>query len=202
MNTHRTRLAVITGTALALVLGGASIVGAQTPGMAFGGDPGFGAMHGRGFGGGMGDGGFGGRGFGDRGDRGARILERVDGLVRQELTTVDDDGAVTVQRVEHGTVSAVAEGSISITLPTGEAVTIVTDDDTDAYGWDTDDRPMREEIELTAIVAGDDVMVWSLSEDGAGFVAERVAVLPAETDDDTDATDDSATPEASPATVG
>lgn len=210
MNTHRTRFAVISGTALALVLSGASIVSAQTDTTtpqqvplqgieSIGGDQdGFthgmgGERGGRGFGGDMG--GRGGRGFG------GEVLERFDGLVSQTVVRVDADGNVLTDKVEHGTVSAVADGSITIDLATGESVTIATDANTSAHSWDTTGRPARTEIALADIAVGADVMVWSESQDDGSFLAQRVAVLPEAAA--TDSTDDGTTPEASPAaTVG
>ena len=57
------------------------------------------------------------------------------------------------------------------------------------------------EIAVADVAVGADVMVWSESQDDGSFLAQRVAVLPAAAT--TDSTDDSATPEASPAaTVG
>jgi hypothetical protein len=213
MNTPRKRFAVVTGTALALVISGASMVSAQTDTTtpqqvplqgieSIGGDQ-DGMTHG--FGGDRG--GRGGRGFGGdmdgRGGLRGAILERYDGLVSQTVVRVDADGNVLTDKVEHGTVAAVADGAITIDLATGESVTIATDANTTAYSWDTTGRPTRSEIALADIAAGSDVMVWSESQDDGSFLAQRVAVLPAATATDDGATDDGTTPEASPAaTVG
>jgi hypothetical protein len=214
MSTPRKRFAVVTGTALALVLSGASIVSAQTDTTTpqqvplqgiedIGGDQDAlthgarGDRGGRGFGGGQA--GRGGQGLGG-GLRGA-VLERYDGLVSQTVVRVDADGNILTDKVEHGTVSAVADGSITIDLATGESVTIATDANTAAFSWDTSGRPLRSEIAVADVAVGADVMVWSESQDDGSFLAQRVAVLPAAVT--TDSTDDSATPDASPAaTVG
>ena len=214
MNTPRKRFAVVTGTALALVLSGASIVSAQTDTTTpqqvplqgiegIGGDQdalthGFrGDRGGRGFGGD--EDGRGGRGMGG-GLRGA-VLERYDGLVSQTVVRVDADGNVLTDKVEHGTVSAVADGSITIALATGESVTIATDANTAAFSWDTSGRPLRSEIAVADVAVGADVMVWSESQDDGSFLAQRVAVLPEAAATDT-TTDDGTTPDASPAAVG
>jgi len=206
MNTNRKRLAFVSGTALTLVLTGTSLVSAQTPDTTTprGGDAGMGAQHGPGMGdmGGRGGrGGFGGRGgdMGGGGDRGEAVLGRIDNLVSQETVTLDADGNTLTSRLQHGTVSAVADGSLSIDLGTGETVTIATDANTAAYGWSTTDRPARTEIAVADVTVGADVVVWSQSQDDGGFLAERIAVVPAVAD----ATPaDSVTPQASPATVG
>lgn len=200
MNTNHKRLAFVSGTALTLVLTGASLVSAQTPDAtrARGGDPGIGALHGQG----MGDmGGRGGRG-GFRGgmggdmDRGEGILGRIDNLVSQETVTLDADGNTLISLLQHGTVAAVADGSISVDLATGESVTIATDANTVAHSWSTTDRPARTEIAVASVAVGADVVVWSQSQDDGSFLAERIAVVPVAI------TADSVTPEASPAAVG
>jgi len=190
MSTDRKRLALVSGTALTLVLTGASIVSAQTPDTtAWGGDAGIGGMRDH----------MGGRGFGGRGDPGERFLGRYENLVSHETVTLDADGNTLIAVVQHGTVSAVADGSISIDLATGESVSIATDANTSAYSWSTTDRPARTETALADIAVGADVMVWSQSQDDDSFLAERVAVLPVMTDD---TTTDEVSPEASPAAVG
>ena len=206
MNPNSKRLAFGSGTALTLVLTGASRVSAQTPDTttALGGDPGVGALHGQGMGdmGGRGGrGGFGGFGGGMGGDmdRGEAILGRIDNLVSHETVTLDADGNTLTARVQHGTVSAVADGSISIDLATGESVTIATDANTAAHSWSTTDRPARTEIAIADVAVGADVVIWSQSQDDGSFLAERIAVVPVAADV---TTDDTVTPEASPAAVG
>lgn len=203
MNTNRKRLAFVSGTALTLVLTGASLVSAQTPDTTTprGGDAGMGALHGPGMGdmGGRGGrGGFGGD-MGGGGDRGEAILGRIDNLVSQETVTLDADGNTLTSRLQHGTVSAVADGSLSIDLATGESVTIATDANTAAYGWSTTDRPARTEIAVADVAVGGDVVVWSQSQDDGRFLAERIAVVPVMADA---AGDGSVTPLASPAAAG
>lgn len=219
MSTNRKRFAAVTGTALALVISGASIVSAQTDTTTpqqvplqgeqnIGGGQGFGDQDGmthgmgggRGFGGDRGFGGPGGRGM--DGDLGGAVLGRFEDIVSQTVVRLDADGNVLTDKVEHGTVSAVADGSITIDLATGESVTIATDANTSAYSWDTTGRPARTEIAVADVAVGADVMVWSESQDDGSFLAQRVAVLPAASTTDSGTTDDGSTPDASPATVG
>lgn len=211
MSTHRTRLALVTGSALTLILTGAGIVSAQTPNVGSQGTIGqaptidqqlHGGQGGRGGRGGPGDMGFGrggDMGVGDLG-RGA-IGDRFESLVSQEIIRLDADGNVLTEKVEHGTVSAVADGSITIALATGESVTIATDANTTAFGWDATTRPARTEVAVKDIAAGADVLVWSQSQSDGSFLAQRITVLP---DAAAATTDDGTVPLAdpSPATVG
>jgi preprotein translocase subunit YajC len=198
MNTNRKRLAFVSGTALTLVLTGASLVSAQTPSStstAVGGDTANAALHGPGMGdmGGRGFGGRGGMDGGPRGDLGGGILGRIDNLVSQTTVTLDPDGNVLTSVVQHGTVTAVADGSISIDLATGDSVTVATDANTSAYSWSLSDRPARTETAIADIAVGADVIVWSDSQSDGSFLASRITVVPAA------ATDTTVTPEASPA---
>jgi hypothetical protein len=203
MNTNRKRLAIVTGSTLALVLTGASVVSAQTPDMNGWGDgAGRGAQHAPGRGG-MGDRGFGG-GFGES-DRGQAMLDEQRQLVRQELIVdLGTDGGIVTKRIEHGTVSAAADGSLTITLATGESVSVTTDADTKVQAIDLTERPFRTDAAIADVTVGSEVMVWSQSQEDGSFLASRVEILPAAdattTDDGT--TTPEASPEASPAAVG
>ena len=208
MNTNRKRLAFVSGTALTLVLTGASLVSAQTPssptvgsdsanvtlhgpGQGDAGGPGRGDMGGRGFGGRGMDGGMGGMG----GGMAEGILGQIDNLVSQTTVTLDADGNVLTSVVQHGTVTAVVDGSISIDLATGDNVTVATDANTTAYSWSMTDRPARTETAIKDIAVGADVVVWSNSQTDGSFLAERIAVVPVATS----ATSPDASPAASPA---
>ncbi|MFN8620232.1 MAG: hypothetical protein U0869_05740 [Chloroflexota bacterium] len=230
MSSDRKRLAIVTGSALALVLTGASIVSAQTPdqnstgtngqapqtvplqggpdaqngaggqlngGQLNGGPQGGFGEHGRGPGGRGGDqGGFGGQGGpgGDQGlgmGRGMGIGQDVQDLVSQEVVRMDADGNVLTDRVQHGTVTANADGSLTISLATGDTATIATDANTSAYSWSTTGQPGRTEIAVADVASGADVLVWSESQSDGSFLAQRIAVLPAASA--------STTPDASPA---
>ena len=157
---------------------------------------------GRGGRGGPGDvgGGQGDMGFGDMG-RGLGIADRYESLVSQEVVRLDADGNVLTEKVEHGTVSAVADGSITIALPTGESVTVATDANTTAFGWDTTTRPARTEVAVNDIAAGADVLIWSQSQADGSFLAQRITVLPAASADTT-GTGTVPLADPSPATVG
>lgn len=122
----------------------------------------------------------GGRGWGD-GEMVQGLGRAIDGLVSQEVVRLDADGNVLTSRLQHGTVTANADGSLTITLATGEAATVTTDATTQAFDWSTTTRPMRSEIAVSAVAAGADVIVWSQSQADGSFLAQRIAVLPAAT---------------------
>jgi hypothetical protein len=98
--------------------------------------------------------------------------------------------------VEQGTVDDAAADALTFSLASGEAVTVVIDDDTQAFaleeqevtgrrGW-TRTRLVPSEVETADIEAGSEVAVWSASEDGADFIASRIVIQPAD-DEDTEA---------------
>lgn len=224
MDTHRTRLTIVAGSALALVIVGTGMVSAQSsspspdttspqattvplkggPGMMNGQGNGQ-DMHGRGWGDqgrgdrggrmdprGMGrsghdDGQGYGQGFGrggadDQGlgmGRGFDLVQGLDDLVSQEIVRLDADGNVLTERLQHGTVTTNADGSLTISLATGDTATVTTDANTQAYGWDTTSRPMRSEVAVADIAAGADVLVWSQSQSDGSFLASRITILPA-----------------------
>jgi len=214
MNTNRKRLAFVSGTALTLVLTGASLVSAQTPSSTnLGGDSANPTLRGPGQGDMGGDRGFGGRGFGGRGGMGGGMggpgagmvdgmLGQIDNLVSQTTVTLDADGNVLTSVVQHGKVTAVADTSISIDLATGDSVTVATDANTTAYSWSVTDRPARAETAIKDIAVGADVVVWSNSQTDGSFLAERIAVVPAAATTDGGSTTPDASPAASPAVAG
>lgn len=206
MKKDKTRLLAVSGATLALVVGATAAVAAHP-----GDDQGR-----RGFGGGFGQ--------LERGmfrDRGA--LRGLGGgfgdFERREVTVQTADG-MTSDRVEQGTVTAATDTSLEFTLGSGEAVTVVVDTDTQAIEFSeqtvegrrgfTRERMVPAEIETSGIEAGTEVVVWSDSEDGADYIAQRVVVQPvaseadasteadsspeAETSPDTDAGDAAAAP--------
>ncbi len=212
MSNERKRLTVVAGTTLALVLSGASIAVAQTDPSVTAPGPGAtapdGGLTAHGGSSRRGPDWRGGRGLEGRGDRGSHgdmsgrvrgaLSERFDSLVSQTTVRLDADGNVLTDKVEHGTVSAVADGSITIDLATGESATVATDANTSAFSWSADDRPSRTEVAIAGIAAGADVVVWSQGQDDGSFLARRVLVIPAAID----ASTEGAAPEASPAAVG
>jgi hypothetical protein len=106
-------------------------------------------------------------------------------------------------------VSSVADASLDYALASGETATVATDEDTAVYAlaeqtveWGrrglSMERLVPTQIELADIEAGASVLVWSGSEDGGEFVAERILVQPAA--DAEDATEEAGTEGDAPAT--
>lgn len=212
MGTNGRKLAIAGAVALTLAIAGATVAGAHDSGRGTGpgwgaeqayGQPGGEMAHGRGMGPGMGPGGdgFGGRGMG-RGPIGERIRdglgEHLDILVRTErILDLGEDG-FRVERMEHGTVTSVTESALVFTLATGEIVTVTVDADTDVVDIDPQERPMRDEIAVTEVAPGADVLVASEQQPDGTFLATTVRVLPelaAETDDAADTPEASAAPQ-------
>ncbi len=208
MGTNGRKLAIAGAVALTLAIAGATVAGAHDSGRGMGpgdgsgqgyGQPGGEMHHGRG----MGPGGFfGERGMG-RGPIGDRIREGIgehlDILVRTErILDLGEDG-FRVERMEHGTVTSVTESALVFTLATGEEVSVTVDAGTDVFAFDPEARPIRDEIAVTGIAVGADVLVASEQQADGSFLARNVRVLP----DLAAPTDDAAvTPEASPAAQG
>jgi hypothetical protein len=195
MSKNTIRATVIVGTTMALVIAGTAAVAAAGPRDR---DDfrGFGDMQ---MGGMRGDFGMGGglRGLGSDVERTERTVQTADGTVSA--------------RVEQGVVDTAGDASLSFTLGSGEAVTVVIDEDTQVAAFEEEEvlgrrgwsrtRLAATEIEPIDIEAGAEVIVWSDSEDDADFVASRVVVKPADMDEadaeDADADDtDAAAPEA------
>ncbi len=187
MHSHKTRLTAISGATLALVLAATASVAASGPRDD---DHGFGPGQ-RGMERGMGE--WGQMGMGPRGSMGGD----PSGFERREVT-LQTAAAVSVQRVENAVVDTVGDTSLDFSLGSGEAVSVTVDDTTQvmAYeestvergGWSRQ-RLMPTEITLADIAAGSSVVVWSDSEDGSAFVAQRIMVQPA-ADAATTATDE------------
>jgi hypothetical protein len=183
MNRNSTRLTVVAGTTMALVVAATAAVSAAGP-RDRGWDDDFG-LRGR-MAERMGPGGPG-FGFGLRG--------MDEDFERREVTLQTVDGT-TSSRVEQGTLDSADEASVSFLLASGEAVTVTLDDDTQVVGFQEQEVTRggwsRTRLAPTAIAAADieagsQVIVWSDAEDGADFVASRVVVTPAE-DEAADAT--------------
>ena len=203
MQPNKTRLTTISSATLALVLAATTSVAAAGPRND---DVGFG-HGGRGMERGMS--GWGQRGMGPLGS----MWGDASGFERRELTLQTAD-SVSVQRLENGVVDTVGDASLDFSLGSGEAVSVTIDDSTQVLsfeettvergGWSRQ-RLVPSEIALADIPAGASVMVWSDSEDGGAFVAQRIVVQPAtevtSTDDSgasTDASDVTTAPDASP----
>ncbi len=180
MNKNSTRVTVVVGTTMALVIAGTAAVAAHGPRDR---DDvrGFGQMGGAKQGQMM----PGGRGMGMGG--GLRGLDADFERTERMVQTAD---GVTTRRIEQGVVDAAGEASLSFSLGSGEAVTVVIDEDTRVAGFEEQEvtrrgwsrtRMAATEIEPTDIEAGTEVVVWSDAEDDAEFVASRIVVRPAET---------------------
>ena len=178
MNRNTTRTTAVVGATMALVLAGTTAVAAHPGerddrGMQRG-KAGIGALQGGGMPGARGLGGM----------RGAR-----EDFERREVTLQTADG-VTTNRVEQGTVDSVADDALTFSLASGEAVTVVIDEDTEAVAFEEQEVTTRRgwsrtrlapsEIETADIEAGVEIVVWSAAADGADFVAPRIAIQPVE----------------------
>lgn len=192
MGKNTTRVTAVAGTTMALVIAGTAAVAAAGPRdrddfRGFG-DPGMAGRHGiDGMRGGMGPGGG---------------LWGLDSDVERSERTVQTADGITSVRIEQGVVDSASDASLSFSLGSGEAVTVVIDEDTDVVtfeeqevtsprGWSRT-RMAATEVEMADVEAGAEVVVWSDSEDDAGFVASRVVIKPADTEEaeDTEAATD------------
>jgi hypothetical protein len=183
MNRHSSRLMAVTGATLALVVAGTAAVSAHP-------------------------------GHDDRGFRGDRLRDRVESMrdargergalraalrgdledfERREVITQTADGT-DARRIEQGVVDSVGDASLDFTLGSGEAVSVTIDDETGIVAvteqtierrFRTRDRLVPERVELEDVAAGDSIMVWSMSEDGGDFIAQRIVIQPV--DDEADA---------------
>ena len=195
MKKNTTRVTAVVGTTMALVIAGTAAVSAAGPrdrddrGMGGFGKMGPGAQQGARMPGGRGMGGFGGgmRGFDADFERTERIVQTADGT--------------TSVRMEQGVVDNAAADSLSYSLGSGEAVTVVIDEDTQVVGFEEQEQTVRgwsrkvvapAEIEAEEIEAGAEVIVTSDSEDDGEFVASRIVVKPAEDEEAEEAEADSA----------
>jgi hypothetical protein len=120
--------------------------------------------------------------------------------VRRETTFEAEAGLVT-RRVDNGTVSSAAGGSLDYSLATGESATVTTDDDTSVIAYSEQtveigrrgfsrDRLVPEEIELADIESDAEIVVWAESQDDGTFLAQRIVVQPAAEADTEEMTDD------------
>ena len=111
------------------------------------------------------------------GPRAGRLLHRVQRLLHAEATVDLPDKGIVTFAVDHGTISAVGGGTVSVKEKDGRTVTLKTTDETRI-------RKDREPAKLSDLVVGDEVVVMSRLEAGS-FVAYRIGVplaQPATTD--------------------
>jgi hypothetical protein len=186
MHTNKTRLMAISGATLALVVATTGAVAAR-PGDRFDDDGGrkgrVGAELKQRFG----------EGRGDRGVNRGGMLQRgairggLEDFERRETTIQTADG-ITSHRVEQGTLDSASDTGLDFTLASGETVTVTIDEDTQAVAFSEEsvenrrgfsrERMVPTEVEVGDIAAGSDIVVWSGSDDGGDFVADRVVVQP------------------------
>jgi hypothetical protein len=183
MNTPRTRVLAVSGATLALIVAGTAVVSAHPGGE-------------RGERGQRGERGrsaerFEGRSGGIRGQIRQRIGGQVDDFVRRETMVQTEDGT-TVRRVDNGTLDGASATTLDYTLSTGETVSVTIDDDTQAVAFAAPEenaegegrrrfrgpRLRPSEVAVSDIEAGSQIIVWTESQDGDSFLAQRVVVRP------------------------
>jgi hypothetical protein len=148
-------------------------------------------------------------------ERGAQMMPgapRMGGIrgletdVERRETTIQTADGVTSMRVEQGTADSASDASLSFSLGSGEAVTVLLDEDTeivafeeqevtDRRGWSRM-RMAPTEIAAADIEAGTEIVVWSDAEDDGAFVASRVVIQPADEGDEAEATVEDSTEDA------
>lgn len=101
-----------------------------------------------------------------------RPLERMQRLIHVEATVDLPDKGIVTLAVDHGTISAIGSGTISVKEKDGRTVTLKTTDATKV-------RKGRDPATLKDLKVGDEVIVMSRLEDGS-FVAGRIGVPPAQ----------------------
>ena len=91
-------------------------------------------------------------------------------LVHGTITVLDRDGKLITLQLDHGTVSAIGSGSVSIAEAGGTSVTVGTTAETRV-------RKDRKPASLTDLAVGDEVVVVSMVTDGTA-TARRIVVPP------------------------
>jgi hypothetical protein len=91
-------------------------------------------------------------------------------LVHGTFTVVGRDGELVTVQVDHGTIAAIGDGTMTIAEAGNTTVTVTTTSDTNV-------RKDRAPSSLAALEVGDEVVVHSIVEDGTA-TARRVVVLP------------------------
>ena len=200
MHRNTTRSTAVIGAAMALLLAGTAAVSAHGGARGGPGD----RLGAGGMGGPMGAAMPGERGFGPRG------LD--DTFERQEVTLQTTDGTTT-NRVEQGAVESISDSALTFSFTDGQSVTVAIDDSTNLVGFQEAQETVRgwsrtrmvaTDIAATDVAAGDQVVVWSSSEDGTDFTASQVVVQAPDTtvtSEESATSDASATADESPAAV-
>lgn len=122
------------------------------------------------------------------GARGMGGMRGLDADFERTETTIQTADGTTSMRVEQGVADTATDSGLSFSLDSGEAVTVVIDEDTQIVAFEEQEvtgnrgwirtRLAPSEIEAAAIEAGTEIMVWSDSEDDADFVASRIVIQP------------------------
>jgi hypothetical protein len=102
-------------------------------------------------------------------------LALAEHLVHATATFTDKDGNLVTIQLDHGTVQAIGNGSLTVAEAGGSTVTVSTDDKTDVYVG-------REEGTLSDLEIGDTIFVQSRVE--GGTLAKRILKVPATATDD------------------
>ena len=102
----------------------------------------------------------------------AKLLRLGRHLVHVEATVTDRDGQLIVIWLDHGTVQAAGNGSVTISETGGGTQKVKTDDATIV-------RVGREDGSLADVTAGDEVFVQSRV-DGGAALAKRILIIPAQ----------------------
>jgi hypothetical protein len=102
---------------------------------------------------------------------GAKLLRIGRHIVHVEATVTDRDGKLVVLWLDHGTVKAVASGSLTVSETGRGTETMQTDAETIV-------RVGREDGTLSDVTAGDEVFVQSRI-DGGNALAKRILIIPA-----------------------
>ncbi|MDO8483463.1 MAG: DUF5666 domain-containing protein [Candidatus Limnocylindrales bacterium] len=102
------------------------------------------------------------------GDRGLGRLRKH--LVHGTVTVLDRDGELITLQFDHGTISAIGDGSITIAEAGGSSVTLATTAEARV-------RKDRKPASLSALAVGDEVVVHSVLD--AGSATARWIVVPA-----------------------
>lgn len=101
---------------------------------------------------------------------GGRLLRAGRHLVHAEVTLTGKDGQLIVLQLDHGTVQAVGDGSLTIAESGGGTETVSTDDATIVYLG-------RADGALKDVTVGDKLFVQSRI-DGGTTLAKRILIVP------------------------
>ena len=95
-------------------------------------------------------------------------------LVHGTVTVLDRDDKLVTLQLDHGTISAIGDGSITIAEAGGSSVTVATNADTRV-------RKDRKPGSLATLAIGDEVVVQSVVDTGSATARRIVVPVPAAT---------------------